>query len=370
MSRRKLSSNPDSEGIYRTPFQRQSAKSSAARATESQLTRESSLYNLQILTIILIEIKMRRLFELDLMGKRLRLGERTLIMGILNITADSFSDGGCFLDPDLAVAHGVELVRQGTDWIDVGGESTRPGSIAISAEEEAARVLPVIRALRRRLPSVPISIDTTKALVAERATEAGANIINDVSGLRFDLDIARVARRRRTLLILMHLRGRPQTMQQKPFARSIWRSLQDGLEGSIRRALQCGVRRSQLIIDPGLGFGKSRSQNLEILKHLERLERFSLPVLVGSSRKSFVRAVAGVDRDAVPRRRSGRVRTADDDSSHLVAVDPVLALQIGDAAAVTASILNSAHIIRVHDVKHIIPAVRIADAILNPARAH
>ncbi len=169
----------------------------------------------------------------------------------------------------------MELARQGADWIDVGGESTRPGAQPVSAEEELRRVLPVIRGLRRKLPRVPISIDTTKAEVAEQALDAGANILNDVSGLRFDPRLAEVARRYRAPLVLMHLRGRPETMQRQPFARDIWRSLPTGFETSIRRALAAGVDRSQLILDPGLGFGKSRRQNYEILAGLGKTSALS-----------------------------------------------------------------------------------------------
>ena len=154
------------------------------------------------------------------------------------------------------------------------------------------RVLPVIRTLARRLPQVPISIDTTKSAVAEAALEAGASIINDISGLAFDPEIARIAARSGAPLVLMHLRGRPETMQRKPFARSVWRSVRTGLAASIRRALAAGIRRSQLILDPGLGFGKSRRQNFELLAHLDRLHSFRLPLLVGTSRKSFVQAIA------------------------------------------------------------------------------
>ena len=167
----------------------------------------------------------RPVLDLDIQGRKVRLGERTLIMGALNVTPDSFSDGGLYLDPERAVEHGLELVRQGADWIDVGGESTRPGSRPVSAEEELRRVLPVIQSLRRKLRSTPISIDTTKADVAEKAAQAGASILNDISGLRFDSRMADVARRYKTPLILMHLRGRPETMQTIPFVRDILRSL-------------------------------------------------------------------------------------------------------------------------------------------------
>jgi len=298
-------------------------------------------------------------FELSVRGRKVQLGSRTVIMGVLNATPDSFSDGGLYLDPAAAIARGVEMVRQGADWIDVGGESTRPSSRPVSAEEEVARVLPVIKRLRRKLPSVPISIDTTKAAVAEQAVEAGAGILNDISGLRFDPRLAEVARQSGAPLILMQIRGRPADMQQRPFARSIWRSVEEGLERSIERALACGVRRSRLILDPGLGFGKTRAQNFEILAHLDRLQRFRLPVLVGSSRKSFVRAIVrGEGLTLKPSRKS---------SAHRKAFPPddewVSSLQFGDAAAVVAAILNGAHIVRVHDVEQIVPAVRIADAV-------
>jgi len=293
------------------------------------------------------------------MGRKVQLGARTVIMGVLNATPDSFSDGGHYRDPAAAIARGVEMVRSGAGWIDVGGESTRPGSRPVSATEEAARVLPVIKGLRRKLPSIPISIDTTKASVAEQAMEAGAAILNDISGLRFDPRMAEVARRSGAPLILMHLRGRPLDMQQRPFARSIWRSLEEGLARSIERALAGGVRRSQLVLDPGLGFGKSRAQNFEILAHLDRLQRFKLPILAGSSRKSFVRAVAGGERLTADPPAKGRRACA----ASAAGSAPPSFLQFGDAAAVAAAILNGAHIVRVHDVEQIAPAVRIADAI-------
>jgi dihydropteroate synthase len=308
----------------------------------------------------------RPIFEIAVHGRKVRLGERTLIMGVVNVTPDSFSDGGRYLDPDRAIEHGLELARQGAAWLDVGGESTRPGARPVSVEEELRRVLPVIRGLHRRRPSCPISIDTSKSQVAEEAVRAGAVIINDVSGLRFDARLADVARRHRTSLILMHLRGRPETMQQKPFARSIWRSLRDGLAGSIRRALAHGVRRSQLLIDPGLGFGKSRRQNFEILAHLGRLQKFGLPILVGTSRKSFVQAVVAGEGWGMVRAKQSRRSDWPLASGERAGQAPPL--QIGDAAAVTASILAGAHVVRVHDVATILPAARIADALLAADR--
>jgi len=311
----------------------------------------------------------RPVFTLEIAGRRTRLGERTLVMGVLNMTPDSFSDGGLYIDARSAIDHGLELMRQGADWIDVGGESTRPGSTPVPVEVELARVLPVIRGLRRRAPSLPISIDTTKSEVAEQAIGAGASIINDVSGLRFDPRLADVARRARAPLVLMHLRGRPETMQQRPFARSIARSLGRGLAWSVREALRRGLRRSQLLIDPGLGFGKTRRQNFEIIATLDRLRRFRLPLLVGASRKSFIQAIAageGLDpasRPAKARRARGPWRLV---SAGLpIDSEALRRLQIGDAAAVTAAILGGAHVVRVHDVAAVMPAVRIADAILT-----
>ncbi|MBI1982889.1 MAG: dihydropteroate synthase [Acidobacteria bacterium] len=317
-------------------------------------------------------MNLRPNFDISVHGRTVRLGERTLVMGVLNVTPDSFSDGGRYLAPDRAIAHGLEMARQGADWIDVGGESARPGALPVSTGEELRRVLPVIRGLRRKSRSLVISIDTTKAEVADRAVRAGANVINDVSGLRFDPRVADVARRHRTPLILMHLRGRPETMQQKPFVRSVWRAVGNGLAWSIRRALASGVRRSQLIIDPGMGFGKSRRQNYEILAGLRRLQSFRLPILVGTSRKSFVQAVvAGEGLDQPSREKSGArlwPLTEGRGALRTPAGGQSPPLQIGDAAMVAATVLGGAHIVRVHDVAAALPAVRIADAILAARR--
>jgi dihydropteroate synthase len=237
-------------------------------------------------------------------------------------------------------------------------------------------VLPVISKLRQRLRDIPISIDTTKAEVAEHALYAGANILNDISGLRFDPRLAEVARHHRAPLILMHTRGTPETMQRLPFTRDIWRSLAKGFETSIRRALAAGVNRSQLILDPGLGFGKSRRQNYEILAGLPRLQRFHLPLLIGASRKSFVQGiVAGEGLDALPASRSGarywpvaRKQSDTSERSSGTRKQDSAFLTPGDAAAVVAAILGGAHIVRVHDPAAILPAVRVADALLAAYR--
>ncbi len=295
-------------------------------------------------------------FELTISGRKSRIGDRTLIMGILNVTPDSFSEGGRFYDAEKAIAHGLQLVRQGADWIDVGGESTRPGAQPVLEDEELRRVLPVIRGLRRKLKDVPISIDTTKARVAELAIEAGADIVNDTSGLRFEPRIADVARVFKTPLILMHTRGRPATMQNQPFVRDIWRSLIEGLATSIRHAIGAGVKRSQLILDPGLGFGKPRRQNYEIIAGLRRLDQFKLPILVGASRKSFVKAIGRGEGLEILRSKKAKKSSPHRSGNEAL-------LLAGDAAFVTAAILGGAQIVRVHDPATILPAVRVADAI-------
>lgn len=319
-------------------------------------------------------------FTLTIRGRKFRLGERTLMMGVLNVTPDSFFDGGRFLTPARAIQHALAMAREGADWIDVGGESTRPGAQPVSASEEVRRVIPVIEGIHQRLPDVPISIDTTKSVVAEQALQAGAGIINDVSGLRFDERIAAVARRYRAPLVLMHMRGRPAIMQQRPFARSISRALARGLGWSIRRALDLGVARRQLIIDPGLGFGKTRRQNYEILARLSSLGRLGLPIMLGASRKSFVQAIVageGIEPSRISGPRAGasnadreirrwpisrQRRRTENERGALAALD------FGDAAAAASAALAGAHIVRVHSVAAALPAVRIADAILAAGR--
>ncbi|MBI4466577.1 MAG: dihydropteroate synthase [Acidobacteria bacterium] len=282
----------------------------------------------------------RRKFALPLPSGVLVLGERTLLMGVLNVTPDSFSDGGRFLDPDRAAAHALEMQRAGADIIDIGGESARPGAIGVSAEEELKRVLPVLQRLKRRL-HVPISIDTTKAEVAAAALKAGAQMINDTSGLRADARLAQLARRCQVPLVLMHIRGTPKTMQHLPPAKNILREVKRGLRWSVARALRAGLRRTQLLIDPGIGFGKTALQNYELLFHLDRLQALKLPILIGPSRKSFIVKVLG---DMPPQDRL-----------------------FGTAAAVAAAILRGAHIVRVHDVPEMAQVARIADAILRSA---
>lgn len=279
-------------------------------------------------------------FALTLPSRVLVLGERTLVMGVLNVTPDSFSDGGCFLDSEKAVAHALAMQRAGADLIDVGGESARPGSSGISTEEELRRVLPVVRGLKRRL-RIPFSIDTTKVAVAEAALKAGAQMINDISGLRADPSLATLAKRYQVPLVLMHMRGTPRTMQTLPPAKNIWREIERSLRWSVQRAFQAGLRRTQVLIDPGIGFGKTVMQNYEILRDLRRLEKFKLPILIGTSRKTFIGKILD---NAPPEQRL-----------------------LGTAATVAASILGGAHIVRVHDVPEMVQVVRVTDAILRSA---
>ena len=288
----------------------------------------------------------RKRFRLKLRCGALLLGERTLVMGVLNVTPDSFSDGGRYFVPEEAIERALEIEQQGADMLDVGGESTRPGSGGTPAEEELRRVLPVLEGLRGRL-KIPISIDTKKAEVAEAAVAAGAQIINDISGLRNDPRIAEVAARTRVPLILMHMRGEPRTMQRLPFARDARRDVAAGLRAAVEKALRAGVARAQIVVDPGIGFGKSFRQNYELLAHLPELARLGCPLLVGTSRKTFLGATLA---------RGGAYAPPDERIW-------------GTAATVTASILGGAHIVRVHEVAEMVELVRVADCVLNPKLA-
>jgi dihydropteroate synthase len=285
----------------------------------------------------------RRKFRLRLPSGMLVLGERTLIMGVLNVTPDSFSDGGLFLDPEAAVARAIAMEAAGADIIDIGGESTRPGSSGISADEELRRIIPVVQGLRGKV-GIPISVDTSKSEVAEAAAAAGAEIVNDVSALRNDPRIAEVARRRKLPLTLMHMRGEPTTMQNKPFARDVLRDVTQGLRQAVATARRAGVANTEIILDPGIGFGKSYAQNCELLARLPELARLGFPILVGTSRKSFIGGVLKSE----SRTRPGNERVW------------------GTAATVAASILQGAHIVRVHDVAEMAQVAQVSDAILSP----
>ena len=286
----------------------------------------------------------RRKFKFRLPSGTLLLGERTLVMGVLNVTPDSFSDGGIFLDADAAVARALEIERAGADLLDIGGESTRPGSSGVSAEEELRRILPVLEKLRGKI-RIPISVDTSKSEVAEAAAAAGAEILNDVTALRNDPRIAEVARRRKLPIILMHMRGEPRTMQKGPFAKDVIRDVLKGLRHSIALARRAGVAKSQIIIDPGIGFGKNYAQNFELLRRLPELSKLGNPLLVGTSRKSFIAHIL----------RAQSEQASEGDKRIW-----------GTAATVAASILQGAHIVRVHDVAEMVQVARVTDAILSP----
>ncbi len=273
------------------------------------------------------------------------LGERTLVMGVLNVTPDSFSDGGKFFDTERAVEQALAMERAGADLLDIGGESTRPGAASISAQEELARVLPVLQALRAWI-KIPVSVDTQKSEVAEAALDAGAQVINDIFGLKSDPRIAEVAARRRVPLILMHMRGEPRTMQIGPFARDVIKDVMQGLRQSVVIARKAGVPKSQIILDPGIGFGKSFAQNYELLRRLPQLAKLGYPLLVGTSRKGFLGATLA--RDGKPAPPQERIW--------------------GTAATVTASIMNGAHIVRVHDINEMVQVARVADCLLDPKR--
>ena len=274
---------------------------------------------------------------------KMPIGQRTLIMGILNITPDSFSDGGQFLAPDKALAHAEQMIADGADIIDVGGESTRPGGEPVSADDEIKRVVPVIDALSKRFET-PISVDTTKSEVARAALNAGAAIVNDISALRFDYFVADEAARAGAGLVLMHSRGTPATMHRLPPVADIMSEVTNSLRASVHMAERRGVKRESIVIDPGIGFGKSQEQNLELIAKLDQLITAfpDLPLLIGTSRKSFI----------------GRILA--DESGNPVSAEDRLH---GTMATITASVLNGAHIVRVHDVKTTVETVRVAESI-------
>ena len=284
-----------------------------------------------------------KIFELSWPDHTLRLGGRTCVMGVVNVTPDSFSDGGLFFDRDAAVAHAERLVNDGADIIDIGGESTRPFSESIPAEEEIDRVGPVIQKLARRI-SIPISIDTTKAAVARRAIAAGASMINDIGALRLDPDMARVAADCDVPIIVMHMLGTPKTMQIAPVYTDVIGEIKAFLAAAIDRAEAGGVPRSRVIIDPGIGFGKTVDHNLMLLARLKEFETLNAPVLVGPSRKSFIR------------------KTLEKQTEKAIRPCPS-AMDAGTCAAVAAAIFNGVHIVRVHDVKGACATAKIIDAI-------
>ncbi len=282
-------------------------------------------------------------FTLDLPGGPLELGARPALMGIVNVTPDSFSDGGAFLDPDDAADHARRLVDQGADLLDIGGESTRPGSNPVDPETEAARVLPVLERLAGKV-AVPISIDTRRGVVARRALDAGAAIVNDVTGLQGDPEVARAAANFGAGVVIMHMRGTPKTMQRDPAYEDLMGEIASHFRRGMAVAAEAGVPESRILVDPGIGFGKTLAHNLEILAHLTALGALGRPILVGPSRKRFVGELTGVD---VPAERT-----------------------FGTAGACAAAVLAGAHILRVHDVGPMRQAVDVAAAIARAAASH
>jgi dihydropteroate synthase len=256
---------------------------------------------------------------------------------VLNVTPDSFSDGGLSFEPARAIERALEMEAEGADIIEIGGESTRPGASRLSADEELSRVLPVIKGVSGKL-QLPISIDTYKSEVAAAALAEGAMIVNDVSALRFDPAIADVVGRERAALVLMHMRGDPATMQKMSPSSDIFAEIESDLQVAIQLARSRGLNRNQLVIDPGVGFGKTLEQNLAIINQLERFESFDLPLMIGTSRKSFIGKLTG---------RPERERL------------------VGTAASVAAAIMRGAHIVRVHDVREMFEVTRVIDAIIS-----
>lgn len=287
---------------------------------------------------------MRAVFQWSLGTRTLELGKRTLIMGVVNVTPDSFSDGGLYLDPEKATEHATRLLDEGADIIDIGGESTRPGAkLAVSAEEELKRVLPVIAALKKQRPDAVISVDTYKASVARAAAAAGAEIVNDISGLRWDAQMAGTVAEIKCGAVLMHTRGRPEEWHSLPPPGDVVLLVKRELREWAAAAVLAGVRRERIALDPGFGFGKNLEQNFPLLSSFQDLQSLGFPLVAGTSRKSFLgRALAKDGKDA-----------------------PVAGRLYGNLAAQTALILKGAHVLRTHDVKAAVDAARVADAILD-----
>ncbi len=280
---------------------------------------------------------MRRKFKIEIRGEDYILGERTWIMGIVNVTPDSFSNGGLFFDKEKAVEQALKLAGEGADIIDIGGESTRPGSEPVPVEEELRRVIPVIRELRKR-SRVLISIDSYKSEVVKQALEEGADIVNDISAFRFDPKLISIVAEKNVPYIIMHMKGTPKTMQVSPFYKDLFGEIKSFLKNKIEEAIKNGVKRDKIIVDPGIGFGKTWEDNLKIIESLSFLDELERPVLIGPSRKSFIGQVLEVPPDE---RLEGTIASS------------VIAIERG------------AHILRVHDVAPVKKAITMTEAILS-----
>jgi len=272
----------------------------------------------------------------------LDLSGRSLVMGILNVTPDSFSDGGLFVDADAAVRRACEMLAEGADLIDVGGESTRPGADPVPADEQIRRVVPVIRRIRQERPDAIVSIDARCAEVAAAALDAGADMINDVSAMQHDSEMLPLAAERAVPVVLMHMKGTPKTMLQEAVYDDVVTEVIDFLKDRVRAAVEAGLQRERIIVDPGIGFAKQTHHNLEILRRLDEFHSLGLPLLVGPSRKRFIGHVLGIEN---PRERL-----------------------FGTLAAVAACCLAGVHIVRVHDVGPARQVAELCDAICNPRR--
>ncbi|MFC1699800.1 dihydropteroate synthase [Candidatus Omnitrophota bacterium] len=292
---------------------------------------------MDLASILKVNPTQRKQFNFRAAEFTLRLGQTTKIMGILNATDDSFSHDGIYKQPKLAKEVALQMSEQGAGIIDIGGESTRPGAEPVSVEEEKARVVPLIKELIKEI-KVPISVDTTKSEVARAALGAGASIINDISGLSFDRKMAKVIREFGAGCILMHIKGTPQTMQRNPVYESLIEEIIERLKERVAAAIAAGIDQNNIVIDPGIGFGKITEHNLRIIKQLKDFACLNFPVLVGVSRKSFIGNVLNLD---------------------------VGQRLLGGVACCVISILNGAHIVRVHDVQAISQVVRMVDAVLN-----
>ncbi|HET7317563.1 MAG TPA: dihydropteroate synthase, partial [Nitrospirota bacterium] len=286
----------------------------------------------------LLDNYLRSDYKIDCRGKTLGLGARTHIMGVLNVTPDSFSDGGRYADPDQALARARDMAAAGADIIDIGGESTRPGAEPVPEDEELRRTVPLIERLAAEL-AVPISIDTYKSSVARKALEAGASIVNDISGLRFSPDMARVAAEYGAAVVIMHIKGTPKNMQQNPVYADVVDEVRQYLEEGVELAVKGGVDRERIMIDPGIGFGKNLGHNLEILNRLDEFKGAGRPVVLGTSRKKFIGTVLDIP---VPEDRG-----------------------YGTAATVALGIARGAAIVRVHDVADMAQVARMTDAIVK-----
>jgi dihydropteroate synthase len=292
---------------------------------------------------LLLDNYLRSDYKIDCRGKILDLRSRTHVMGILNVTPDSFSDGGRYDAQDRALARAREMAAAGADIIDIGGESTRPGAAPVPEDEELRRIIPLIERLSAELP-VPLSVDTYKSSVAEKALEAGAAIINDISGLRFSPDMARIAADHGAPLVIMHIKGTPRNMQQNPVYSDVVGEIMTYLEEGIELAIKAGVDREKIVIDPGIGFGKNLEHNLMLINRLDEFKSLGRPILLGTSRKKFIGTVLDIP---VPDQR----------------VD-------GTAATVALGIAKGAGIVRVHDVDRMVHVARMTDAIVKANLKH